>query len=75
MFSTHVHFCPLRGSSLIREEEDSQQFLRAFLFLEQVGAEDSDSGVGVVVGAEVCEGAGVEVCEGASAEAGLGVIN
>jgi len=55
--------------------EDSQQFLRAFLFLEQVGAEDSDSGVGVVVGAEVCEGAGVEVCEGASADVGLGVIN
>ena len=55
--------------------EDSQQFLRAFLFLEQVGAEDSDSGVGVVVGAEVCEGAGAEVCEGASAEVGMSVIN
>ena len=60
---------------LIKQDGDSQQFLRAFLFLEQVGAEDSDSGVGVVVGVEVCEGAGVEVCEGASAEAGLGVIN
>ena len=53
---------------LIKLDGDSQQFLSAFLFLEQVGPEDSDSGVGTVVGAEVCEGAGAEVCEGAGAK-------
>jgi hypothetical protein len=49
---------------LIKLDGDSQQFLSAFLFLEQVDPEVSDSGVGTVVGAEVCEGAGVEVGTG-----------
>ena len=81
------HLGKSRGSSparlLTKQDGDSQQFLSAFLFLEQVGAVESDSGVGIVVGAEVCDGAGVKVCdgagvkvcEGARAEVGIGVIN